>query len=74
MSAYAAPHFLRNVILEKEVAWEDNFDIQIARLFEGSFQRSVLRAVITSIPAFRGLGVKVFDSMDAILLTAPWAA
>jgi hypothetical protein len=62
------------VLVENEVLWDDNFDSLVAELFRGSFQRSVFRDVLTSFPAFKGLGVQVPEDEETVIFLAPWTA
>jgi len=57
---------------EQEVAWEDVFDSLVMDLFSEAFHREVMRDVLQSHPAFKGLGVSVHGESQAVLLTGTW--
>lgn len=61
-----------NMLLEKEVDWDDAFDTMVAELFENSFKKILFLEVLKASGRLAGLGIKILDDANAVLFTAPW--
>jgi len=61
-----------NMLLEKEVDWDDTFDTLVAELFENSFKKTLFLEVLKASGRLAGLGIEILDDANAVLFTAPW--
>jgi len=60
---------LQDIIAEKTVEAEDDFDSKLKGLFAGKFEKTVLLNAIKSSSAFKGLQVQVLEDLPLVLFT-----